>query len=59
MNDAERLQWYEDQHTLHWALEVTYCVDSYTLEKVRDSGEIAWCVQAPTLAACIDEAARL
>lgn len=57
VTDAERLKWYEDQHTLHRTLELTYCVDSYLLECLDESGEAFWSVQKPTLAECIDEAA--
>jgi hypothetical protein len=57
MTDAERIQWYENQHTLHKTLELTYCVDSYLLECLDESGEAMWSVQEPTLAECIDSAA--
>lgn len=58
MNDAERIQWYEDQHALHYGLELLYVVDGYQLTCVMDSDLVAWQVEAPTLSACIDLAVK-
>lgn len=59
MTDAERLRWYQEQHTLHWGLEFNYCVDGYTLEKVDESEHVAWQVSGETLVECIDKGMRL
>lgn len=53
--DAERLDWYESQHTLHYWLELLYVVDGYELSRSRD-GNIQWAVQADNLRAAIDAA---
>ena len=54
MDDAERLQWYQDQHELHYGLELLYVVDGYRLECVLENDLVAWSVEAPTLSECID-----
>lgn len=54
MTDAERIQWYQDQHELHYGLELLYVVDGYVLSCVMENGLVVWKVQAPTLAECID-----
>lgn len=57
MTDAERLTWYQDQHTLHFTLELLYCVDHYELSKVDESERSIWLVSGETLAECIDNGA--
>lgn len=57
MTDAERLQWYQNQHTLHFSLELLYCVDHYELSKFDESERQIWLVSGETLAECIDNGA--
>lgn len=57
MTDAERLHWYQEQHTLHFSLEFTYAVDHYELAKVNESERTVWVVGGETLAECIDNGA--
>lgn len=39
--DAERLDWYEREHTLHGAVECTYVVDGYHLALTYDGAIVA------------------
>lgn len=59
MTDAERLTWYQNQHTLHFSLAFLYCVDHYELSKVDESDRTQWITQGETLAECIDNAVDL
>ncbi len=55
--DAERWKFYEDQHTLHWRLEVTYVVDGYEFSKVHENGiTVEWSFKGDTLLKAIDAA---
>ncbi len=36
INDTQRLDWYENQHTLHYHLEVLYVVDGVVLTRLYD-----------------------
>ena len=55
--DRERLDWYEQQHKLHGAVEVlyVYVVDEYELTITHDGNPVRY-VRAPTLRAAIDQA---
>ena len=55
--DKERLDWYEQQHTLHGAVEVlyVYVVDGYELTITHYGNPVRY-VRAPTLRAAIDQA---
>jgi hypothetical protein len=57
--DEERLDWYEDQHTLHYGLELTYVVDGFTLEYIQDTGNTKYQVQGVSLRDAIDKAREI
>jgi hypothetical protein len=55
--DAERLDWYEQQHTLHGSLELLYVVDGYELSQMAEDGDTRVLqVYGESLRAAIDAA---
>ena len=41
LEDAERVEWYEGQHTLHGAVECLYVVDGYHVSVTHDGDTVA------------------
>jgi hypothetical protein len=48
------LNWYQEQHTLHYNLELLYCVDHYELSKVDESERVIWTTSGESLLECIE-----
>lgn len=55
MNDKDRLDWLEKQHTLHKSIEFTYVVSGYTLEFLYD-GNVVMGWEGQDIRECIDRA---
>jgi hypothetical protein len=59
VRELERaLTWYQNQHTLHFSLELLYCVDHYELSKVGESERVIWVTSGETLLECIKAASQ-
>lgn len=56
--DTERLDWWERQHTLHRSLELTYVVDEFLLQELKD-GQVMSEYSCSNIRACIDAAMKV
>lgn len=56
MNDSDRLDWFEAQHTLHGGVDVLYVVDGYEVQLTVDDAPIGPAHKGETLRDAIDKA---
>lgn len=56
ITDKDRIQWLENMHTLHGAVEILYVVDGYQLTQTYDDSQIGEPVHSENLAGAIDKA---
>ncbi len=55
--DTDRLNWLEDQHSLHRSVDMLYVVDGYNVTIMHDGNE-GPCFHGATLREAIDNAMR-
>jgi len=56
--DADRLDWIEQQHTLHKTVEFTYMVMGYEVQLMYDGNEVGKPFEGKTLRDAIDLAMK-
>lgn len=56
VEEGLRLQWLEDQHTLHKSVEILYVVDGYEVQHTYDGDPVGPAFHGETLSAAIDTA---
>lgn len=58
MTDSDRIDWIEENHTLHRTVEFLYVVTGYTVTILYDDEPIGWDFRGETLRDAIDAAMR-
>lgn len=59
LTDKQRLDWWERQHTLRYSLCLTYIVDGYLLQELKDGGQVMSEYSSSSMRKCIDAAMQI